>query len=151
LITFDDSLWPLLNVKFTGANSNEEFEGYLSKMSEFLARQQHLITIFDSSEATASPSMEQRQRQVEWLTQNEEQLRQWSLGSAFVIKSPVIRLAMNVIYTLKQPPSPYTVTGDVQAARIWAADRFRDAGMNLASVLVRTHYGLVVNKAAGAR
>lgn len=151
LITFDDSLWPLLTVKFTGVNSTQEFEAYLAKMSTYVTRGEKYISILDSGEATAAPPMDQRQRQVEWIQQHESQLRQWSLGSAFVINSPFIRLAMNIIYQIKPPPSPYMVVGDIKLARTWAADRFRDEGLMLPSVLIRSHYGLIGNKAAGAR
>jgi hypothetical protein len=151
MITFDDSLWPLLTVTFTGVNSMQEFEAYLAKLSTYAQRGEKYIALFDSSAATTAPSMEQRQRQVEWIQQHEAHLRNCSLGSAFVIKSPFIRLALNIIYQIRPPPSPYLVVGDISTARGWAADRFREAGMTLPSVLIRSHYGLMGGKVAAAR
>lgn len=151
LITFDDSVWPLLNVTFTGANSNEEFEAYLATLTKYRKRKERYLTIFDSRVA-AAPTLHQRQRQVEWLKTHEAETRQLSLGSAFVITSPLIRLAMNIIYQLKPPPNPYHVVGDIEVARAWAADRFQQAGMSAPSLLIRNHYGLGGgNKVAGTK
>jgi hypothetical protein len=151
LITFDDSMWPLLNVTFTGASSNEEFEAYLATLTKYRKRKERYLTIFDSRVA-AAPSLHQRQRQVEWLKSHESETRQLSLGSAFVITSPLIRLAMNIIYQLRPPPNPYHVVGDIEVARAWAADRFHQAGLSAPAMLIRNHYGLAGgNKVAGTR
>ncbi len=146
MITFDDSLWPLLYVKFVGANTDAEFDVYLQKLTGYVLRKEKYITLLDASQATASPPVEQRQKQVDWLHQHEAVLREYQVGTAYVITSPLIRLAMNVIYLLKPPPSPYVVVSELQAAYGWSADRFRAVGMLLPSVLIRSHFGFSTGK-----
>jgi hypothetical protein len=146
VITFDDSLWPLLHVKFVGATTNAEFDVYLQTLSSYLQRKEKYITLVDASQTTAAPPVEQRQKQVDWLHQNEAVLREYQVGTAYVITSPLIRLAMNVIYLLKPPASPYTVVSDLNDAYGWSADRFRAVGMLLPSVLIRSHFGFSTGK-----
>jgi hypothetical protein len=136
LISFDDSQWPLLTVTFSGTNSTQAIDAYLSRMSAYLGRGEKYLCILDTRALTAAPTMEQRQRQVDWLQRNEGALRQYSLGSAFVITSPFVRLALNIMYQLKPLPNPHTIVGDIQGARAWAAGRFRAAGLVPPSALL---------------
>ncbi|WNG46120.1 hypothetical protein F0U60_19875 [Archangium minus] len=142
MISFDDSLWPLLLVSFEGESSDEEFTYHLQRMDEYLQRQEKYVCIYDATKMKSSP-MSHRQLQVEWLQKNDAALRQWMLGTGFVITSPLARLAMTVISTLNKPPCPNTSVATLQQALTWAADRFRDEGHPLPSVRIRTHYGLV--------
>ena len=110
-------------------------------MSDYLARQEKYLCVLDGTYMKTSP-MNHRQMQVEWLQSNDTQLRKWLVGTAFVITSPLVRLAMNVISTLNKPPCPATNVATREQALAWAADRFRDEGQTLASVRVRTHFNL---------
>ncbi len=141
MISFDDSLWPLVLVKFEGESSDQEFEAHLKKMSEYLQRQEKYLCIYDSTLMKNSP-MSHRQMQVEWLQTNDAMLRQWMIGTGFVITSPLARLAMTVISTLNKPPCPLNNFSTLEPALAWAADRFRDEGLTLPSVRIRTHFGL---------
>jgi hypothetical protein len=134
-------MWPLLLVKFEGETSDVEFEAYLRRMTDYLGRQEKYVCLYDSTKMKSSP-MNHRQMQVEWLQKHDVQLRKWMLGTGFVITSPLLRLAMNVITTLNRPPCPATNVATLDQALAWAADRFRDEGHNLASVRIRTHYNL---------
>jgi hypothetical protein len=134
MITFDESLWPLLTVTFSGKDLSQDFDGYLSKLTAYLGRGEKYLAIFDTQELSTAPSMAQRQRQVEWIQRNESALRLWSLGNAFVITSPFIRLGINIMYQLQPFPCPHTIVGNLKAARAWAAERFRAAGLLLPSL-----------------
>jgi hypothetical protein len=137
VVSFDDSLWPLLVVKFIGTTSDVEFEEYLAKMSEYLRRGDKWIVIYESTEMKDSPLVH-RQRQLEWLKDNDALLRQWMVGTGFVITSPVIRLAMNVIHQLNKPPCPSHAASTMKAAMEWAAERFKAEGQMMPAMLIRT-------------
>ncbi len=129
MITFDDSLWPLLTVNFTGTNSAQDFDAYLATLTGYMSRGEKYLCILDTRSLATPPTLEQRQRQVAWIRQNAATVRQRSLGTAFVITSPFIRLAMNIMYQLQPLPNPHTIVGDIKVARTWAASRFRAAGL----------------------
>jgi hypothetical protein len=134
LITFDDTSWPLLTVAFEGKNSTQDIEAYLARLSDYLRRGEKHVVILDARGLNTAPTLEQRQRQVVWIQANLSALRQRSLGNAFVITSPFIRLAMNIMYQLQPLPTPYTVVGDIKVARSWALGRLREAGVPLPQV-----------------
>jgi hypothetical protein len=136
LITFDDSLWPLVTVTFTGTMSAQEFDTYMSRMSACLGRGEKYLYLLDTRGLSTAPNLEQRQRLVAWVRENESALRQRVLGSAFVITSPFIRLAMNIMCQLKPMPHPSTIVGDIEVARAWTAERFRMAGLVSPSALL---------------
>jgi hypothetical protein len=150
VITFDDSQWPLLAVTFTGTISAQEFDTYMSKMAASLSRGEKYLFLLDTRGLSTSPAMEQRQRLVDWVKQNEPLLRQRILGSAFVITSPFIRLALNIMCQLKPLPCPHTIAGDMKVARAWSAERFRAAGLKPPSALLETH-GLASTGSWGRR
>jgi hypothetical protein len=129
LISFDDSQWPLLTVSFTGTMSAQEFDAYLSSMTASLNRGEKYVSILDTRGLSTAPTLEQRQRLVGWVRRNESALRQRVLGSAYVITSPFVRLAMNIMCQLKPLPCPHTIVGDIKVARAWSAERFRAAGL----------------------
>lgn len=135
-MTFDDSLWPLMTVTFTGTISAQDFDTYISRMAECLGRGEKYLYILDSRGLSTAPNLEQRQRLVSWVRENESALRQRVLGGAFVITSPFIRLAMNIMCQLKPMPHPHTIVGDIEVARAWAAERFRVAGLVPPSMLL---------------
>lgn len=141
MVSFDDSLWPLLVVKFSGTTSDHEFEAYLERMSGYLQRADKYLCLFDSTDMKDSPLVH-RQRQLEWLKANDVQLRQWMVGTGFVVTSPIIRLAMNVITQLNKPPCPQTAVPTMKAALEWAAERFKAENLMLPAMLIRTR-GLV--------
>ncbi|ATB27507.1 hypothetical protein [Melittangium boletus] len=131
MITFDDASWPLLTVSFTGKNSSQDFDAYLTRLSEYLQRGDKHAVIIDTQGLSAGPTLEQRQRQVGWVQANLSALRLRSLGTAFVINSPFIRLALNIVYQIQPLPTPYTIVGDLKMARHWALERFQAAGLTL--------------------
>jgi hypothetical protein len=149
VVSFDDSLWPLLVVTFTGTTSDQEFEAYLEKMSAYLQRGDKYVCIYDSTEMKDSP-MVHRQRQLEWLKANDALLRQRMIGTGFIIVSPMIRLAMSVINQLNKPPCPSNAVGNMKAALEWAAERFRAENLMVPAMLIRTR-GLLQNIAAPKR
>jgi hypothetical protein len=128
LITLDDSQWPLLRVTFSGTLSAPEFDSYMSKMAAYLGRGEKYLILLDTRGLSVAPTLEQRQRLVNWVRQSEPAMRQRLLGCAFVITSPFIRLAMNIMCQLKPLPCPYTIVGDLKVASAWSAERFRATG-----------------------
>ncbi len=141
MVRFDDSLWPLLIVTFEGPHTDAQFEEYLERHAGYLRRGEKYVALMDAQNA-ASPSLPQRKRQADWIRKHEDAIQAQQLGAVFVITSPLIRMALNVIYTMRPPPYPYAVVGDLNAAREWSAETFRKAGLVLPSVLIRSHYGL---------
>jgi hypothetical protein len=128
-IRVDDSRFPLVVTTFDGPVSDAEFEDYLQATTKkTLARQTRNVVIVDASGATRPPAS-QRKRQAEWLNENQALLKQYNLGTVFVISSALIRGGLTAIFWLAPMPSPTTVLATYSQAVAWAFERLRAAGI----------------------
>jgi hypothetical protein len=139
--TIDDSLWPLRIVRFVGVATARQFAQYLMEMDACLHRGERFVCILDISQGGA-PTQEQRQLQASWLKERDPLLRQFELGVAFIVTSPLVRLALSAIFYFKPMPVPYLVTTQMSAALEWAAQRFTEARLVQHAEFLRSHFGL---------
>ena len=144
-VTFDESLWPLLVIRFEGELSSQDFNDYLARLSTYPRRQERYVCILDASRVRVG-TREQGQRQAAWVKQHEALLRQWQLGSAHVISSPTIRLLTSLILYLQPLPSPHVIVARLGEAVAWAVGRLEEAGLTLGAQRVRHHFGLLAEK-----
>lgn len=147
-ISFDDSLWPLLVVRFVGAPSLQQQEAYLAQLRAYLQHGDRYVSILDTRQLKMMTS-EQRVRQAEFIKENEGLLRQVTLGTAAIVTSPLIRLAASVFLHLKPMPTPYYCAPTLPSAADWAAERLTQAGLGVSAERVRRHFGLLVERRAG--
>lgn len=140
-ITFDDSLWPLLLSRFQGEATDSEYEEYLARGTAYLRRGELYVSVLDMGQLTM-PTAAQRQRQAEWLQENEVHMREQFLGCALVITSPFLRLALSTVLHLKPLPTPYVTVHEVAGGLKWAVTRLEEVGLISAAGRVRRHFGL---------
>lgn len=146
-ITFDDSLWPLLVVRFSGTPNPQQFEEYMARRGTYLARNQKHTLIYDTVRFSVL-TPEQRQRQIHWLKEHKEPLQTLSLGSALIITSPIVRLLLSGVLHFSQASAPYHAARSLPEAASWCAGRLAEAGLLVEAQHVRTHFGLVSSKSA---
>ncbi|PTL79587.1 hypothetical protein [Vitiosangium sp. GDMCC 1.1324] len=139
--TVDGSLWPVLMVKFGRTGTMRDLEAYLAHRAAWLGRCEPHLCIIDAREVNL-PSMQLRQRYTDWLTEHEAALRQWMLGTAYVIQSPAVRVMMSVMRHVAPLTSPFVVTATPQPAAIWAAERLQEAGLAQAAMRLRASYAV---------
>jgi hypothetical protein len=149
-IQLDDSLWPLLLVRFKGVPTTPQVEAYLAGMTSFLERGEPYVSLLDSSGMTGMGPAEQRHMQAAWLKQHDEKLRVLSQGTAFVITSPLVRLAVSVVFHIKPKQTPYLIAATLPEAAAWAAHQLAAAGLHLAAERVRQRFGLGPSQSTGS-
>jgi hypothetical protein len=137
-LSIDESLWPLRVARFEGIISSQQFEDYLEKSSACLHRGQQYVSIMDFTHG-GPPPFDQRQRQAAWIREHEQLLRQWSLGVAFVITSPIVRLAVSASLYWQPLPVPYLLTPRMSEATNWAIQRLEEAKLFPAAERIRHH------------
>jgi hypothetical protein len=138
---FEDSLWPLLLVKFGRNSTDEDLETYLESRYAYLRRRERHVVIIDTREVHL-PSVRQRQRYADWLREHEVLIRQWTLGSAYVIASPTVRMMASVIRHFGAMSTPFLATTTLPPAAAWAAERLGEAGLAQAAARVRASYSI---------
>lgn len=134
--TIDTSRHPIVVVTFSGYISEPEFDGYLASMSRIIGRSEKTLTILDARRAIRNPAS-QRKKQADWLKQHQEQLRKYSLGTAFVITSPFVRGALTAILWLQPLPNDHILVGTLAEAEAWAEKQLRAAGLAIPRAAIR--------------
>src|SRR5687768_7489018 len=119
LITVDSHLAPLIVIRFVGPNTDDEFKAYLAELSALVKRQQPQVSIVDATQASP-PTSTQRQLQVAWMRAEEEGMKRHGLGTALVIDSAPIRMALNLMLMVKPMVIPHLVTSSFGEALQWA-------------------------------
>lgn len=118
-IRVDVTGFPLVVVTYEGMVDDAEFDAYLAELDRHVLRRQRCAFVFDARNAGRSPAT-QRRKQAEWMKANDEVLRSYSAGYAFVISSPLVRGALTAILWLQSLPAPFTVVATFSEAERWA-------------------------------
>jgi hypothetical protein len=143
-ISVDSGLWPLLVVKLGHGATRQELEAYLAARAASLQRREPHVCIIDAREVDMAPP-QLRQRYTDWLSEHEASLRQWGLGTAYILHSPAVRMMMSVIRHFGRLTTPFVVTSTMQPAATWAAERLQEAGLAPAATRVRAQYAIAAS------
>ena len=138
-ITFDDTHWPLLLLRFEGTPTPEQLEAYLARRLEYLRRQERHGIVYDTRQVRFITS-EVRQRHADWSREHQAPRRQFLVGNALIISSPIIRLTMNLVLSLGGEKVPYSVAATVPEGALWVAQRLREAGETEPAERLRHHF-----------
>ncbi len=141
LVTVEEALSPLLVVKFGRSGSEQDLDTYLTARATYLWHEQPHVVIFDARQVHML-SARVRQRYTEWLREHEVALRRWTLGTAYIIESPTVRMMMSVVRHFASMANPFIVTATVPPAAAWAADRLSEAGLAQAAARIRAYYAV---------
>jgi hypothetical protein len=123
MIHVDDRHWPLVLFHFSGQVSMVELEEYLRRQDELLARHEMTGSLVTTDNLKMwEPAV--LRRQADWIKQNIELLRRYSVGAALVIHSPVVRGMLKAVLWIQPMPQPNIVCADVSEALRWLRSRF---------------------------
>ncbi len=120
----DESKFPIINVRFTGEKSTDEnFQAYLNGNKNCYRHEKNLAIIFDASKASL-PSFKHQKIQADWLKEHEGLMKEFCLGTAYVISNPAVRMILKGIFALQKQPVPYEIFGSNAEAQVWVESRF---------------------------
>ncbi|MEL7118951.1 MAG: STAS/SEC14 domain-containing protein [Bacteroidota bacterium] len=118
-----DEQFPILKVTFTGEESTDEnFQAYLDDVKDSY-RSEKMGIIFDATNA-ALPSMKHQKMQADWLKVNESLMKNYCVGTAYVIPSVVVRTILKAIFAFQTQPVPYLVVKSVEDGEEWVNSMF---------------------------
>jgi hypothetical protein len=137
-VTFDDSLWPLLILHYPATQSDLEYEESLARLSGFMQRREPYFSIIDTSRI-GMPNSTQRQRQVEWDRTHDVLVRTWGRGTAFIVTSPFVRVAMSLYFHVRPLGVPYVIVTDMGSALTWVVAQMERTGFMAERVRERLH------------
>ncbi len=137
-VTIDDSLWPLFIVRISGTSSDMEYEESLQRLSGLLHRREPYFTIIDTSQS-GTPNSAQRQRQVEFGRAHDALERTWGRGTAFIVTSPFVRVAMSLYFHVRPLSVPHIIVPDMGSALAWISARMEIIGFTAEAERVCQH------------
>ena len=115
----DSSEFPIIKVCFTGEAANaENFPLYLNEVKQTYAAKQSLAIIFDATKAVM-PAIKYQKMQAQWLKENEQLMKDYCKGTAYVIPNRIIRNVLSAIFAFQKQPVPYKVCSKLSEANNW--------------------------------
>jgi hypothetical protein len=129
MIHINDRYWPLIVFRFSGQVSMEEMERYLTWQDAMVARNlpNASLVITENLRMWEMPVL---RRQAEWIKKHEPLIRQYSIGAAMVITSPVVRGMLKALLWMQPMPQPHFVGGTTEVALSWLRECFRSQNVN---------------------
>ncbi|MFO0692871.1 MAG: hypothetical protein U0230_26670 [Polyangiales bacterium] len=128
-IQMDTSAFPFVFVRFPPENANDdEVRAHIEEQRRLLGRRKKLVMLVDASKPLSSSSV-QRKLYADWLKESEALSREYCVGMAVVIGSPIIRGAMQAVLWLFTPPMPVVVCSSVAEGGRVCGDWMRRAGL----------------------
>ncbi len=125
--TFDDSRFPVVFVRFTGATATDEnFQAYLDQLHGAYQRRQPFTYLFDATDASL-PGFKYQKMQADWLKKNEQLMKEYCQGTAYVIPSAMVRTILRGIFSLQKQPVPYAILPGKEEATEWCEERMQPA------------------------
>jgi len=105
----DNSAFPIVKVSFTGEKSTDlNFHHYLKALKECYSHQQPIAIIFEATKAVI-PKFSHQNQQANWIKENWTLIQNQCQGTAYIIPSLIIQIALKSILLLQKQPVPYKV------------------------------------------
>lgn len=117
----DESSFPVVHIEFTGSKSTDQnFQLYLDQMKKCYRHEKALAIIFDATKA-GIPSLSHQKMQANWLKENEQLMKTFCQGTAYIIPNVAIRAVLKLIFSLQKQPVPFKVFEKSEEAKIWVS------------------------------
>ena len=124
---FDDTHWPLIDLRLTGIDEGSDIEIMLAGLSRRLRRGRCAL-LFDTTEVVP-PTLSQAQENVrlegQWLRANQELVRSNLVAVAFVIPGSAVRFALSGVLLIAPLPAPHIVASSEAEARAYCLEALR--------------------------
>ncbi len=113
--------FPIVVVEFTGNQATDDnFIQYLDELKELYAKKETLAIIFDATNAVF-PGLKYQKMQGDWLKENEQMMKDYCVGTAYVITNTIIRGVLKTIFKFQKQPVPYHISGSLDEATDWVS------------------------------
>ena len=111
--------FPIVNVTFTGENANDDnFILFLEEVKQSYDLQNKIALIFDATNAIV-PAFKYQKMQANWLKDNQQMIKDFCVGTAYVIPNIIIRSVLKAIFAIQSQPVPFLVCSNITEAENW--------------------------------
>ncbi|MFT6477446.1 MAG: hypothetical protein ACJAZY_001683 [Spirosomataceae bacterium] len=118
--TFDRSEFPVISIHFTGEKETKEnFQLYLDELRNNYERKEEFALIFELTNAPI-PNVKYQLKQAAWMKENENLIKRYCRGVAYVIPGALMRNVLKFIFTVQQNPVEFKVFSTYAESQAWA-------------------------------
>ena len=118
----NESDFPIIRIHFTGSKSSDHnFQTYLDQTKACYRFEKKLAILFDASNASI-PALSHQKMQAKWLKENEELMKRFCVGTAYVIPNAAIRAILKMIFSFQKQPVPYNIFESQPEAEAWVKE-----------------------------
>ncbi len=122
-VRFDRKEFPLIKMTFTGEAPNDDsFMAYLDGLKANYDRRENIVLLFDASNA-GLPTLKYQKQQANWMKENDELIKKYCAGIAYVVPQIVIRGALKMILKFYNNPVPFQVFESLEEGEAWLKDQ----------------------------
>ena len=119
------SEFPIVKVVFTGeAADATNFPFYLEEVKQAYDHKNKLSIIFDATNAVF-PGIAFQKMQAQWLNDNNEMMKNFCVGTAYIIPNIIIRNVLKAIFAFQSQPVPYLVCENSAQAEQWVSEQLQ--------------------------
>lgn len=129
-LTFDESAWPLLYVRFPSKPlCDDGFEFFIARYTEYVERRVLFATILDSRGLSTAITAYQRKRLTEWFVVTGPLAGEVHFGIACLFSNALIRGALKAVTWVAPVPVPIQPFASIAEAAPWLREQFAAAGV----------------------
>lgn len=119
----DESNFPLVTITFTGEKSTDDnFSQYLKDMGEAYRHEKLFIILFDTRNAVF-PALRHQKMQADWIKENDQMIKDYCLGTAYVMPNLMIRTVLKSILSLQKQAVPFKVVKTMEEGSAWVKEQ----------------------------
>ena len=112
----DDRYFPLVVNIIPERIHAEHLPAFFAKSQAVLLRRQPYVTITDTSACREMPNATVRKELADWSKKFDALMKRYTVGSAIVITSPLVRGGLTALFWLAPPPYPQQVVATLAEA-----------------------------------
>lgn len=118
--------FPVVKVVFTGNKATDDnFIKYLNELKAIYYDGNKLAIVFDATNAVF-PNLKYQKIQADWLKDNEELMKSFCVGTAYVIPNSIIRGVLTTIFKFQKQPVAYHICGNLSDADNWVNQKLSE-------------------------
>jgi hypothetical protein len=124
--------WPVLLVKFDGAQTMADVEYFIREMDAAHARKEPYASISLMRKYVSNPS--HVQKVARWMKATSDKTREFCVANGIVSQSLGFRFLLSSIFLIKPMPCPYQVCSSFDEAMDWVRELATKRGLHVPPV-----------------
>jgi hypothetical protein len=136
-VTWDETAWPIVQITFTDATSDDHFIWVLHQFERLIARRERYVFLIDATKANRIPSAASRHAIGKWQNDHQEDSKRWCPGGVILVASALVRGAVTAMSWMHKPLVKQYFAPSKEEGAKWCIKTAEEAGLTV-SVAART-------------